>query len=270
MRDRPRKLHQRDENLTESSYPYPAARPAEDARKQYSAAPIVEAGVELYFTKMVSTRSLKKVASKISKKFPNKVEQKKTGVSIDFAANEAKFEQIEEVVRLSSSDETRIAMLRNQAFAVIQLAPYLGFDNFISDFDEVADHVLKIEKSVRFARAGLRYQNRIDIPFDNSVARYEDYLDIYIHLPANLPFVRLYDVRCEFDVHDFKVVISSGRVEAMIPNFCSIILDIDIIYESQNPMNLIEARTKISAMRDQKNAIFESLVTDKARALFDA
>ncbi|MXZ87792.1 MAG: TIGR04255 family protein [Dehalococcoidia bacterium] len=65
------------------------------------------------------------------------------------------------------------------------------------------------------------------------------------------------------------LILSQGSVDAP-KNHVGFLLDLDVIWESTEPIARDEALTKAGDLRAREREAFETIITDKARELFDA
>ena len=115
----------------------------------------------------------------------------------------------------------------------------------------------------------IRYINKIIVP-GNSV-RVEEYLRSASPEVLGLPEdYSSYVSRVEYQYADgVRLVVSQGSAAAA-PTRAEFLLDLDVIWESTEPLLQAEALDRADDLRDRERAAFEAVITDKARELFDA
>src|SRR5690606_2725484 len=118
-------------------------------------------------------------------------------------------------------------------------------------------------------RIGLRYINKVVIPEPNvEIARYlKAALPSVEGLPEQLTnFVG----RVEYVYpDDVQLVVSHATVEAPAEHV-AILVDIDVIWQSNDPVDFGRALERADDLRARERGVFEVLITDEARSLFDA
>jgi uncharacterized protein (TIGR04255 family) len=194
-------------------------------------------------------------------------------LQLDAATQQTKIETEWSGVKLSSSDRTDIALFRTHSFGCSRLAPYLGWEKFqpraVRDWDILRKTVGPIELS----RIGVRYINRIDVPVTpGTLIRVNDYLNVWPGSPDDLgefPTGYTMQILRPLGIDDCGLVLNSGIVPSPLIGFASFLLDLDVYREKDLPRRDDKLWALIEQIRHHKNRIFESCVTDQARALFD-
>jgi uncharacterized protein (TIGR04255 family) len=242
---------------------------------EYTRPPITEAVIEIVFTNEMTSAAIKSAAKKFTKHYPHTVQVQQYDVRLDVQSNTNKVPQANltgrgEGCRLSNDDQTEILLIWPQSFAVSQVAPYAGWEvfhkRFIRDFK-----ALKKELGHRdFARIGVRYINRIDIPSTEPIVEYEQYLNIYPKLPKSLTTQTAFAVQTELEMADVgaNLRINSAAVPSPIADHASFLIDVDFYCMHDLPKTEKALSEYLDAVRVKKNEVFESLVTNKARQLF--
>ena len=123
----------------------------------------------------------------------------------------------------------------------------------------------------RLERVGVRFQDRIDIPdAGDGQIQHNDYLNVGIKdLPFSYRTVNTQLMNVDAVLNDtFGVLINCGRVlPPPLIDQISLLLDIDVYARGQLPRTERELWALLEEMRDLKNTIFESCITDKTREL---
>lgn len=238
---------------------------------KYKRAPITEAVLELRFAQPQPQDVVEKTADSIAKDyFYNEIEQT---VNFSLEAGKSKFETVWEGKKLSSLDRADIVFFRRTAFVCSRLAPYIAWEEFIPRAQRAWTLYRKNAGLIDIARIGLRYVNRIDIPVrDGEVINIEDYLNYVPRSPE--AFRRpmstfLVQTNRPLDADDCSVMLLSTTVPSPLINTLSLALDLDVYRETDIPKREDDLWALIGRMREHKNNIFESCVTERARALFE-
>ena len=66
-----------------------------------------------------------------------------------------------------------------------------------------------------------------------------------------------------------RLVISQGSINSP-SNHPQFLLDLDVIYESVDPLSQSEALEKVNDLRERERNAFEAVITNEAREIFDA
>ena len=221
------------------------------------------------FTSALNLKKLQALSRKFSRLYPNELQQKTRSITVNFETQDTSFTDDEDIIRRTSKDEADIVVLRSKRVSVSRLAPYSKWSDFRNAIENALSLAFKERPARQIERVGLRYINRIDIPFQDGVAEFENYLNVYIKLPDDIPSVGPYELRFLAARNGFAVHVQSSTAEAPIPNTLAISLDIDVMKKQDTPSDLEQIMLLLDEMRDEKNSLFEAFVTDKARRLFD-
>lgn len=181
-----------------------------------------------------------------------------------------------ERVQLITNDGTRVVGVGRDALSVHMLRPYQGtsaskdsgWGELRSRIQQALDAYWKIAKPRGVRRVGVRYINRIDIP-ENQV-NFGDYLKCALPLVPELTGnVQEYFGRTELSHDDgVRLILSQAKISGPIEH-TNLILDIDVIWETDNAIEKDMAMEKMRDLSDRERAAFEAVITDHARALFD-
>jgi uncharacterized protein (TIGR04255 family) len=173
--------------------------------------------------------------------------------------------------RLSSDDLTQMVLLWPASFAVAQLAPYPGWDEFFPRFSRDWRLWKKAVDYQKIMRVGVRFINRIDVPSSNNAAINEpDFLNVYPTLPKSLRPVASYGVQAQLHLPDIEcgLLINSGAVPSPLIGYSSYLLDFDIYREPEPPQSDEGIYELLNRIRVKKNEVFEACVTDRAKETF--
>jgi uncharacterized protein (TIGR04255 family) len=244
------------------------AEPPSETARFYDAPPIVEAVIELRFRDKLGLSGLKKLSRKLATAYPNEAQQIVRGAHVNFETKDVAFVDEAQQIRRSTSDEVEIIVLKPDGFSFSRLAPYLGWDSFQAHV--VRDIRLLLKGAKRnVQRIGIRYINRVDIPMCEGKAAHEDYLNVYVKVPSSIETIGPHNLAFETVLDQHKLIIQSGMTEAIAPDTCAFYLDIDLIAVEDVPQDLDGVIRHLRKMRTLKNQVFETLITDKARELFN-
>jgi uncharacterized protein (TIGR04255 family) len=178
-------------------------------------------------------------------------------------------------VQLVTEDGTRLVAIGPDVLSVHVLRPYQrdsgasGWDEFRPRIVEALSRYWGVAEPRGVARVGLRYINKITIPEATvDVTRYLRAAPPRVEgLPEQLSgFVGRVEYLCPGDV---RLVVSHATVDAP-PDHVAFLVDIDLITNSDDVMDLEGALEKADELRARERVVFEALITDDTRRLFDA
>lgn len=234
----------------------------------YRMPPITEAVIEMRSASNIPDDLVDKAARAIKKRYPSTQELREFSVKIgdpDSGANTRIGH------KLATPDGAFIAQVRRYGLAFSSMAPYPGWTTFTSEFDKVWAQWKKATEAKKIDRIGIRFINRIDIPYDETtLLDSDDYLSVGVRLPAptgNVAMAWQIVSECPVENTPFNVIIRAGSAESALLGFASYNLDLDLHCSVDVP----QTHTDISSLLDQaksaKNRVFEACITDRTRAL---
>lgn len=237
----------------------------------YPNAPIVEAvfDVKVSNTIIVNPSTFEQFAKTELKEFPISNKRQNVNVRID---NSRGTGQIGKTTNLlgyifSNIQGNRKVQFRLDGYSFNMLRPYSNWDEFSSSAFNHLQKYLALAKPLAITRIGLRYINRIDLPFENQ--EFESYIKYLPPVPAGLPK--------KFEKYFFQMQIPSedGLSKAVISQTFEqeengripFIIDIDVFQDDRIRASdsLVE---RFNSLRNLKNRIFEDLVTEDCKQFF--
>jgi uncharacterized protein (TIGR04255 family) len=239
---------------------------------------VAEAAIELRFESSVAQSNLERAAARLEKEYPISENESAHNVTIDTLAGSATFSSTWLGIKRSSADRTDVAMFRTGTLVIAHLAPYKGWEHL---FDRIKNAWLALGRATRenipLSRIGVRYINRIDISGNNdndSPISLFDYVRFHPQAPdgliGNVPVMEYYShVVYPIPEDGLTVKLAAANVPSPLIFHKSVLLDIDVFMDHDVPRKAVEVWERLSVMRDRKNMIFETCVTDKARELFN-
>lgn len=242
--------------------------------RQYKHPPITEAVIGVVFESNVDAGVVNKAQKKLEKAYPNhqQLRQIKMQFKVAHSAVDATKEFNEEDVghRRSTNDQAEIAILQRNSITISQLAPYVGWDAFSQRFKRDWSLVKGVTGFRTIKQVGVRYINRVDIPFEGEGVRIGEYLTATANVPDGFGPLSGYSVSAEVRMTDIHCVLrlNTGAVPSPLPKCVSVILDLDLIRTEDVPQSDGDISEILEVMRDRKNAFFEASITQKARELF--
>jgi uncharacterized protein (TIGR04255 family) len=239
----------------------------------YKRPPITEAIIELQFARPSDQSTIEKAARRIREEYTFEDPDSAVNLSFDASTNKTEVQTAWMGTRLSSSDRADILIFRTTAFVCSRLAPYGGWEAFRPRAAHAWDVWKRAAGPTPLARIGVRYINRIDVPLaGNVLIDVDHYLNLSTRSPEALGEpMTAYTMQIvrPLGADDCHLILTSGTVASPLIGFASFALDLDIFRATNLPMRDDELWALIDRIRGHKNRVFESCVTDRARALFD-
>jgi uncharacterized protein (TIGR04255 family) len=237
------------------------------ATSRYSAPPIMEAVIQITFSEAQAEGALRKLVQRLKRDYANLVVTENVNTTIDFQNRTAAFDASPQT-RLSSQDEADALLVNAQTLTWSRLAPYEGWESLFGRVERDLREAIGVSGYRKISRMGVRYINRLDVPFTGPSLRYEDYLTINLTIPEAWPTVENYGWRFERAFGSLYAIVQSAVIAPEIPNTGAFLLDIDVVDQHNLPAKLEDVLTRLQEMRHLKNEIFESSISDKAREQF--
>ncbi len=176
-----------------------------------------------------------------------------------------------EKIQLITENEKRIVGIGRDVLSVHMLRPYqdppdsdrIGWDEFRPRINRALSAYWEVVQPQGVKRVGVRYINKLVVPREVTTAK--EYLKCSLPEVDGLPshLVNLMS-RVEYAYPDgVKLALSQGKVEG------GFILDIDVIRESNDVLVREDTDALIDNLRIREREVFEAVITDKARQLFN-
>ncbi|MDL2405196.1 TIGR04255 family protein [Rhizobium calliandrae] len=242
----------------------------------YAKPPVIEAMIELVPVERFSDREMQRVAKKLEGKYSRLEELADYDVQIRVYGKSAtpEISSRREWYRLFSADGADVAIVNRKSFVASRLAPYTHWHYLLSNFERNLDIMEKITGVRQWERMGVRYINRIDVPSQTGdPVDIKEYLNIYPAAPSFLSENWAAEAT-RLEVSDQEtgmlVIVNCVRSDPVLLKHQSLILDIDIVENRDIPLKRELLMDKFALTQQLKNKVFESLITDKSRTLFNA
>lgn len=180
--------------------------------------------------------------------------------------------------QLVSSDGRRLLGIAPGTFSIHELRPYSGWENFRKRILASTQSLLQVATEVSIVRIGIRYINRI--PIQDEAAELSDYFTCVPTKTGNLPeAVTSFFARVDFasPQEDSIVRVTFASGEGSMDELV-VMVDIDAIWENQSTPLVLTADgdsikkfdQMLCSLRDRERQVFEGLITDRTRKVFDA
>ena len=255
-----------------SKVPVPDAR-QKKARRVYKTPPIYEAVCEFHFlgpeawTLAHSGLFMGRVKVRYSGK-PS--EQRLLRMSMPFEAD-AVNPALNEItkVQLRSESGTEMVAVGAGTLTVHSLKPYSGWERFREQIAEALNEYRAVVSPTGIRRIGIRYINQITIPTARGVP--DDFITTPPYGIPSIPVtVAAFSLRHEYVRDDsIRAVVQLASLNSP-PDTYALGLDVDVtrIWQGDG-LRIDDALAFVDKLRDEERDIFEALITDKARELFD-
>jgi len=253
-----------------------------DKRRRYKNPPIEEALCEFHFEPGQEWDATipGKLHAEIQESYPGKPrEQKVVEAAFQRQPDEPfnlRFREGLSKVQLVTADEMRMVAVGPDVLSIHMLRPYQdpqapeksGWEEFRPRITEALDAYWRVAEPVGVRRIGVRYVNKITISQENvSVDQYFKFGPPDVKgLPDQMAgFVNHVEYRYDDDV---RLILSHATVDAPAGHL-AFILDIDVIWQTAQSVDREDALATVEDMRTRECSVFEALITDESRKLFD-
>ncbi len=236
----------------------------------YPTAPIVEAVFAIQPSEPFQNAEVKTAADLLAGYYPKQTEMPFAEFSYDAEAATIDVNPARQTYRLESEDASELALVRPEGLYVSQLAPYRSWDDLFDRLKRDFAAVAPVFFGKTIGRIACRYINRIDVPFEGNIARNEDYLAVYIHLPESIKATGPFQLRFELPIPEIGslAVIQSGVARPANDGYASFTLDIDLIKKFDECLDFDKIFEAFSNFRVQKNLLYRQFLTPKALEQF--
>lgn len=239
----------------------------------YSRPPIVEAVLALHFADPLSEKEIVALTRRLKRKFPWEEKLNQVTANFDMATGQATSSLASLGSKLDSLDRSQIVMIQPGFLSAIQRPPYTSWSALYGLAREQWDVLKKVRSFSKLAKISTRFINRIDIPVPKDhVLDLPQYLVAGISLPefAQKKSLTNFYINCALLDDDAKFinVLQLAATPSPLIDHLSFTIDIDISSNLPVPLREDELWVFIDGLRDRKNQLFESCITDQTRALF--
>lgn len=238
-------------------------------------APITEGLIDIrvQLSSQTSLADLENLHEKIKPQYPGKRTRRMMHGTVEFKADESvpvtKAQSDIVGYLFSSSDEKQVVQFRLDGFTFSRLRPYTRWEQVYPEAVRLWEIYRDGTSPVALTRLAVRYINSIEIPL--KAFDYDDYFTAAPKIPSELPqalqtfFTRIV---VPFQERNAWAAIALAPSDIPDPVKTVIILDIDVFSQ----VNLAPGDSRIhevfAALREIKNQIFFSSLTEKTKELF--
>lgn len=219
-----------------------------------------------------------KLHAELSEEYSGKPqEQRAMGVEWNAQERQLSYNEGLAKIQLVTEDGKRMVGFGPDVLTVHMLRPYhrqhlldnSGWGEFKQRIRGALEAYWSVMRPNGVLRVGVRYINKILI--SQRVVSIGDYIKCALPQVDGLPANPINSIsRSEYLYSDdIRLILSQGSIDTPQDQF-GYLLDIDVIWESQDLASRDDAMAKSGDLRSREREIFESVITNKARELFDA
>jgi len=237
----------------------------------YKNAPIAEALIDIQVSSDSSidlSKCTEQFASKFNEEFPSVNDIKSSEFEITLAADKIPSKpQVKDVgVRLNNKQNNKVLQARSNGFTLSYVNTYSNWDDFSAEAKLYWKEYLNIFKPKTVLRIAVRYINKLELP--GPEVEPSDYFNLYPKVPSKIPqdigefLLRL--IMPQTDIGS-TAIINQATMPPSKKGYISVALDLDLFKETKLSANSEEIWGVLSQLRERKNLLFESCITDKTR-----
>jgi uncharacterized protein (TIGR04255 family) len=171
--------------------------------------------------------------------------------------------------RFTSADALQVLQVTRRSFSFHRLRPYTDWVRFSSEAHGIWREYLGHFTPEKVRGASLRYLNRIDIP--TPFRDLSEYVSLSLNLPDGIaPGFSEYLVRLSLTDKSIPAVayVTQRAEHELASGALSLLFDIDVRSEFEIPIRDESVWGLMEDLRDYKNRLFFSSITDAAKELF--
>lgn len=240
---------------------------------KYPKAPITEAVFDIRIDKLnlQGVETLEQIKEFVSEEFPLEKKQHEVTNMFQFSLNqqpESKLQSNHFGYTFLSKDSSRQIQVRMDGFTLNILKPYEDWETHFNTFMKYWNEYNRLFRPNNVLRIATRYINRIEIPLP--FESFQEYITNMPPIPDCLPqsFISFF-MQVQVPCHDeIRKVIITETVEPDQQGKLPFILDIDVFQELKVDKSEQNLKENFAELRNIKNSVFESCITEKARQLF--
>jgi len=178
-------------------------------------------------------------------------------------------------VQIPNLDNSKIVVVGKDVISVSVLQPYEGWEQFKPRIERVLSAYYKINHPKEVVRVGLRYINQISVP--QAKANAGEYFNVVPQIKTsasgddNSLHLSNFMHRSEYIANDdVKVIVTNAGLITSDIGKSEYILDVDTIWDREPIQDFTQAMEVLEKLHTLEGGVFEGMITDKARGLFDA
>jgi len=240
--------------------------------KKYKNPPILEVVCEFRFTLDtewdITVPGL--LYEKIKNDFPFKERRSVQEIEFTHEGQQLKQEvKSDERAVFLNKNRNKLIQVGNHLLTINCLKPYSSWQNFKPKIEQALQNLSEIVEIKGIQRIGLRYINKIEIPYEQ--IDIENYFEFRPYLGTNLPqktveFLVGTTFPFEKDRDSCRLILKNAVPDN--PKQSAFILDIDYFLSQQRSIKPDEGLEWVETAHNHVESVFEGCLTDKLRKLF--
>lgn len=172
-------------------------------------------------------------------------------------------------VQFFNEAESRVVGVGQNNLLISTLRPYDSWEDFKPRVERALHAYQTVVGEAPVSRVGVRYINRFS--YDPEKFSPTDLLPFCINADAPIKGGLTNSIsRQEYSCGNGKVILLSQGVLPISKDNPELVLDVDVIWAGEPLVEFGGISSLIDDLHSQEGEIFESLITDRARELFDA
>jgi len=243
--------------------------------KRYKVPPIVEALCEFQFANTdldvpwdITLIGL--VYDKLKGIFPKK---QQLPLNLAIVASSEINEQNEEIpllplIRLSSSDDTKLVQLGQNLLTVNHLKPYSSWEEFLPIIENALKEYIDVAKPKKFRRLALKYNNRIEVPkIDINLEKLFQFRPL---IPQNLSEnIEAFLIGANLPQNEEDVLrMQLGTINSGNPDTLAFLLEITYVFSRPREIPLADALQRLDTAHKHVEEAFEACLTNELKQMF--
>ncbi len=183
-------------------------------------------------------------------------------------------------VLIPTADQKAVLGIGPNTISISSLRPYEGWNTaFKARIKQALDAYHHVANPTTVIRIVLKFINRIVVPAPGTTQAAKFLRDIIPTIEANpenadafIATLSSYNVRKEYTTPDqTKIYITHATLQPADPvNTSEYLLDIEVVWDHSPITDFARALDKVDELHSIEGAIFEAVITDDARRLFNA
>ena len=237
----------------------------------FALAPIVEAVIAADFVGGLSEEETAAIAAALLPNYATSSTNSRAEFVYDVDSESLNQQPSRTQHRLESQDGAEVVQVLPTGINVSRLAPYRCWEDLFRRFCIAVGSVDSVLGLREISRVAVRSINRIDVPLEGGIARYEDYLAIHVAMPEAIGAVTGFYLRANIPVPELSAdaTVQSAVMEPTAEGHASFVLDIDLVRTGGIPMDRGEAFRLVDSFRQHKNRLYRQLLTERALKEFE-
>ena len=171
---------------------------------------------------------------------------------------------------LSNPDSKKTVLLKPDSIQITKKAPYIEWDDLFVEFIDILQALNRVAPSVLFFKPYLRYRNGFFLPIqaDESMG---NHFTVVHSIPNILTKLSISNMSFTIDMlkEEFGYKIEQRlKPSGKIPSAIDVVMNIDVLNNAIQSSSVDEIRDATLILREKKNQLFFSLLTEETLKFF--